>query len=241
MKIALQLYSIKNISANAGLPAALDKAKELGYEGVEFAGLFGLTPEEAKAELDKRGLLCAGFHDGASDPAAAVAMARTCGAYSLCVPYFNADTSEKWIAYAKTLNETGKLFRENGILFGYHNHVHEFKPLADGGVPMDLLLENVDYENVFFEMDTRHVRCADVDPAAYAVKYAHYMPVIHFRDTDGDRDMAVGAGIVDFPAIIAKAGLPVWGVVENENFDENEGELAASVTYLKETFGGENA
>ena len=85
MKIALQLYSIKDISEKEGLCAALDKAKELGYDGVEFAGLFGLTPEEAKAELDKRGLECAGFHQGwGSDWDQAVKMAKICNAYSLC-------------------------------------------------------------------------------------------------------------------------------------------------------------
>lgn len=67
MKIALQLYSIREITEKHGLCAALDQAKELGYDGIEFAGLFGLDANHAKAELDKRGLGCAGFHDGYTD------------------------------------------------------------------------------------------------------------------------------------------------------------------------------
>ena len=241
MKIALQLYSIKNISETAGLPAALDKAKELGYEGVEFAGLFGLSPAEAKAELDKRGLACAGFHEGynvvAENPEKAIEMCKICDAASLCIPAFAADTAEGWIEFGKSMNELGKKFRAAGIPFGYHNHRHEFVPLADGRLPMDLILENCDAENVFFEMDTRHVKIAGVAPEEYIKKYPNRVTVLHARDTDGNEDSAVGAGLVDFPAVMDVIGMPAWFVVENENFDTNEGQLADSVTYLKKTFG----
>ena len=242
MKIALQLYSIKNISEEKGLCAALDKAKELGYEGVEFAGLFGLTPAEAKAELDKRGLLCAGFHEGfggnvAENPEKAIEMCRVCGADSLCIPHYSSDSAEGWEAFGKSMNEIGKKFRAAGILFGYHNHRHEFEPLPDGRLPMDLILENCEPENVFFECDTRHAVIAGVKPEEYLEKYAARVPVLHARDTDGTDDCAVGAGLVDFPAVMDVTGVPAWFVVENENFGTNEKQLADSVVYLKTTFG----
>ena len=53
MKIGLQLYSIKDISANEGLEASLRKAHEYGYDCVEFAGFFGLTADEVAALLKK--------------------------------------------------------------------------------------------------------------------------------------------------------------------------------------------
>lgn len=240
MKIALQLYSIKDISEQQGLCAALDKAKELGYDGVEFAGLFGLEPQQVKDELDKRRLECAGFHCGYNEikenPKSFIEMAKICGAYSLCVPYYASDSVQGWADFAKDINKIGTLFKENNILFGYHNHVHEFEAI-EGKLPIDIIIENVEYENVFFEMDTRHVAKAGADPAAYAKKYAHHIPVLHARDTGGEKDCAVGFGIVDFPAVIKESGLPEWIVVENENFGENEQELADSVKYLKDTFG----
>ena len=54
MKIALQLYSIKDISENNGLATTLKTAKEMGYDSVEFAGFFGLTTEQVLAELAKK-------------------------------------------------------------------------------------------------------------------------------------------------------------------------------------------
>lgn len=237
MKIALQLYSIKDISEKEGLCAALDKAKELGYDGVEFAGLFGLTPEEAYAELEKRGLECAGFHEGFySSPEKGIAMVKACKAASICVPHFAADTVEGWTEFAKQLNENGKKYREAGILYGYHNHIHEHRAI-DGKMPIDIIFENCDKENVFYEMDTRHVALSECDVVEYAEKYADRIKILHARDTNGEHDCAVGAGIVDFEAVVAKTGVPAWFIVENENFGKNEKELADSVTYLRNTFG----
>lgn len=238
MKIALQLYSIKNISESEGLCAALDKAKELGYDGVEFAGLFGLTPHEVKAELDKRGLGCAGFHQGwGSNWDDALEMAKICEAYSLCIPHFNAKTTEEWDNFGKEMNLIGKKFMDAGIYFGYHNHVHEFKLADDGKMFIDHILDNCDKQNVFFEMDTRHVALTEVKPEKYIKKMPDRVKVLHARDTNGTADTAVGAGIVDFPAVMDIIGMPEWVVVENENFGKNEKELSDSVTYLRNTFG----
>ena len=238
MKIALQLYSIKNISEKDGLCAALDKAKELGYDGVEFAGLFGLTPAEVKAELDKRGLECAGFHQGwGSNWDDALEMAKICNAYSLCIPHFSTDTTEKWDEFGAALNDIGKKFNDAGIYFGYHNHIHEFRLADDGKMFIDHILDNCDEKFVFFEMDTRHVALSEVKPEKYIKKMPGRVKVLHARDTNGEKDTAVGAGIVDFKAVMDIIGVPEWFVVENENFGTNEKELADSVTYLKNTFG----
>ena len=240
MKIALQLYSIKNISEEKGLPAALDLARDMGYDGVEFAGLFGLSPEQARAELDRRGLSCAGFHDGwegvLADPEGKLRMAKTCGAYSFCIPYYNTDSAEGWREFGRRAAEIGAHFYREGIPFGFHNHPHEFMPV-EGEMPIDLLLAAAPKENLFFEMDTRHVAAAGSDPVAYARRYHDRLTVLHVRDTDGVRDTAIGEGCVDFPAVLAACDrMPEWVVVENENFGENEGELRRSVEYLRKTF-----
>lgn len=239
MKIALQLYSLRTISEEQGLCATLDKAKELGYDGVEFAGLFGLTPEEAHRELERRGLQCAGFHEGIErlreHTDEVVAMASCCEAASIAIPYYDAPTADDWRALGADCRRISAALRGAGIPLGYHNHCHELRPM-EGETPLDILLGSCTPEELFFEMDTRHVAVGGADPVAYARRYAGRIPVIHVRDTDGDRDMAVGEGILDFPAILAACGMPEWCVVENENFGENEDELRRSVAYLRRTF-----
>ena len=59
MKIALQLYSVRDcIQSGEDMRAVMKKIKAMGYEGVEFAGYAGLSPQEVKAALDEAGLLC---------------------------------------------------------------------------------------------------------------------------------------------------------------------------------------
>ncbi len=239
MKYALQLYSIKDISEQQGLPVTLKTAKEMGYDSVEFAGFFGLTVPEVLAELDKNGLGVMGLHHGINelrnDAASCVKLAKELGAYSLCVPYYNTDSLQGWIDFGKELNEYGKMFREAGILFGFHNHVHEMVDV-EGHKPIDLILENSDKENVFFEMDTRHVALAKVDPVDYAKKYAGRIDVLHARDTDGTEDCAVGAGIVNFLDVVKYGENVNMFVVENENFGKNTQQLIDSAAYLRKNF-----
>ena len=68
--IALQLYSVRT-DMEADFKGTLKKVKSLGYNGVEFAGLFGHSAEEVKNmcieigrlqihcnSVDKRGIPC---------------------------------------------------------------------------------------------------------------------------------------------------------------------------------------
>ena len=236
MKIGVQLYSIKNISETEGLASALKKAHELGYNCVEFAGYFGLTSDEINALLNEYNLEVAGIHQGIdglrNDFENTLAMAKAIGAYSLCVPWYNCETVEEWENLAKELNEYGKKFKEAGILFGYHNHAHEFKEI-DGKRPIDIILENTDVENVFFEMDTHHVVNGGCSPIEYAKKYCDRIPVIHVKENKGGNDATLGTGDIDFPAVFKNAGKIVYYVVENENHGTNEKELLDSAAYLK--------
>ena len=53
--IALQLYSVRE-DLEQDFEGTLAKVKALGYDGVEFAGLYGKTPAEVKALCEKHGL-----------------------------------------------------------------------------------------------------------------------------------------------------------------------------------------
>ena len=45
--IALQLYTVRG-SLSSDFEGTLKRVKEMGYDGVEFAGLFGKTAAEVK-------------------------------------------------------------------------------------------------------------------------------------------------------------------------------------------------
>ncbi len=241
MKVGLQMYSIQDVRDSEGLLSALRLAKELGYEGVEFAGTAGLVGEEDAVlrEMQTLGLECAGFHISANEVAADVEgwvkTAKRFGAYSFCIPMQFFRSAEQWIAFARELNETGKHFRAEGIRFGYHNHMPEFE-VKDGIHLMDALLENTEAENVYFELDPRHAYLAGTVPHIYAKRYADRISFIHARDTNEIEDVAVGSGKVDFEAIVQAVGMPDWFIVENGSHGKNRELLRESAEYLKRTF-----
>lgn len=59
MKIAVQLYSLRDIIKGSGenLLAILPRVKALGYDGVEFAGYFGVDAATLRAALDSAGVI----------------------------------------------------------------------------------------------------------------------------------------------------------------------------------------
>ncbi|MBR5308915.1 MAG: sugar phosphate isomerase/epimerase [Clostridia bacterium] len=236
INIALQLFSIDNISKEQGLRATLKMAAELGYNSVEFAGYFGLSIEEIKAELEKNGLSVTGAHMSYNDIISnyddCVKGLKRLGAYSLCVDYHVTNTAEGWVDFANKLNDLGKRLRAAGILFGYHNHAHEFVEY-DGKRAIDIIFDICEPENVFFEFDTRHCAIAKVDPVEYARKYKGRIPVLHARDTDMTADTAVGSGVVDFKAVIEAAEGIRALVVENGNIGKNIEQLRESSAFLK--------
>lgn len=236
MKIGVQLYSMHKISAEQGLDISVAKAHEFGYDCVEFAGYFGLSTTEILRLLDKNELEVAGIHQDINglrnDFDNVLKTAKELGAYSLCVPYYNSETVQGWLDLAKELDEYGKRFNDAGILFGYHNHAHEFTPI-DGQIPIDLILENSGKENVFFQMDTHHVVNGKQSPVEYAKKYADRIPVIHVKENKDGNDCTLGEGNIDFLSVFKNAGKINVYVVENENHGTNEKELLESAAYLK--------
>lgn len=235
-QIALQLFSINNISKEKGLRETIRVAAELGYNSVEFAGYFGLTINEIKEELKKYNLSVAGAHIGITEfennYEETVRGLKELGAYSACIPYAKFDTAEEWANFGKRLNVIGEKLRKDGILFGFHNHIIEFEEF-DGKKIIDIIFENCDPENVFFEFDTRHCAIAGVNPVSYAMKYAGRIPVLHARDTNMEKDTATGSGVVDFKSVDREANGIKAFVVENGNIGSNLDELRDSAAFLK--------
>ena len=69
--IALQLYTVRGDLAS-DFEGTLKKVKEMGYDGVEFAGLFGKTAAEVRSMCQSIGLIPLSAHvpfvDMVSDP-----------------------------------------------------------------------------------------------------------------------------------------------------------------------------
>ena len=61
--IALQVYTVRD-AAEADFAGTMRKVKEMGYDGVELAGTYGMTVVEMKKILDEIGLELVSAHVG---------------------------------------------------------------------------------------------------------------------------------------------------------------------------------
>src|SRR5919109_1858386 len=60
-RIGLQLYSVRDLM-KADVAGTLAKVAAIGFKEVEFAGLFGQSPTDVRAMLDKNGLTSPASH-----------------------------------------------------------------------------------------------------------------------------------------------------------------------------------
>jgi sugar phosphate isomerase/epimerase len=111
---------------------------------------------------------------------------------------------------AERLNEAGRVYRSQGLAFGYHNHDVDFLPV-EGVIPFDYLMTRTDTGVVKLELDVGWLAVAGMDPVACLRRYAGRVLACHMKDYDPaiaadipDRKLVEpGAGTIDFGAVLA--------------------------------------
>jgi len=231
LPIALQVYSVREEAAKdpAGV---LRKVGEMGYDGVELAGLYGLSPAEMKATLDGAGLKAISAHvdynQMIADPEKVLGGYAEIGCSWVAIPYLGdeyrigAAKYDEVIAGVRKLGETAKSL---GMTLLYHNHEFEFT-LVGGEYALDLLYKAVPADLLQTQIDTCWAKVAGADPVQFILKYKGRAPVVHFKDfyMEGDslggvsdpkllegimpkrnktfRFRHIGAGMQDIPALV---------------------------------------
>lgn len=244
-EIALQLYSIREVLGDSARYAdnheeVLKQLKDMGYTAVEAANygngkFYGVSPEQFKADCEAAGLTVLSSHAtrGLSDEEIAnhnfdeamkwwdeaIAAHKAAGMKFIVTPWGNVP---KNLEEAQTLcdyhNAIGKKCAEAGLKYGYHTHSHEFNKIGgEDKVWIEYMMENVDPENMFWQMDVYWAVMAQKSPVEYIEKYPGRFTLLHIKDK-----YELGqSGMVNFAPIFAAAkdaGLNYF-VVEQEGTD----------------------
>ncbi|WP_437917845.1 sugar phosphate isomerase/epimerase family protein [Sphingobacterium sp. LRF_L2] len=259
--IGLQLYSVRSMMGSHVDPNAyntdyypvLKKLADMGYTFVEAAGyrdgkFYNTSPEEFKKNVEKAGMKVVSSHAtkelskeeiASGDFSESLAWWKECikahkaaGMIYIVTPWLSVPSSvEELAVQCRYLNEVGKLCKENGIKYGYHNHAHEFEKVEDKVVMLDYMLENTDAENVFFEMDVYWTVIGKASPVDYFKKYPGRFSALHIKD---HREIGQ-SGMVGFDAIFANtdvAGVKHIFVELEEITSDLETGLKQSIDYL---------
>lgn len=243
-KIGLQLYSVKQLTKKDFI-GTLKTVAGMGYDGVEFAGFFGVTAKELKKVLKELNLQPCGSHTPVNllerELDALIEYNLKIGnRYIICpaLPEEMRDNESAWKKTAELFNKIGQKCRDSNIQFGYHNHAYEFEKF-NGKYAFDILGENTDPELVFMEIDTYWVEYTGLRSVDFMKKYPDRLPLIHIKDMKSREERInteVGNGVMDFVEIskLAKKYGTKWYIVEQEQFEiPQEESIMQSITYLK--------
>ena len=202
--VALQLYSVRNETAE-NFYSVLKSIKQMGYEGVEFAGLHGHTPAEVKDMLTDIGLVPISAHvsydELLADPEKAANDYATIGVKYIAIPYLNVDNRPGNVKYDETvvnMKRFSSILKANDIQLLYHNHEFEFG-IVDEQFMLDRIYTDFTSNELQTEIDLCWTAVAGINPAQYLVKYSGRSPVVHFKDFY--KDGHAGAKLYDLIGI----------------------------------------
>lgn len=226
-QIGLQLYSIKE-QVEQDLLHTLKLVSDIGYEGVEFAGMPKISEKEVSQSLKEHSLIPAGIHieinELKNNLNQYIKYCKELHIPAIVCPYLSPNYflgEEQLKGTAMMLSEIGEQCKKGDILFLYHIHGTEFQDF-NGMHAMDWLIQNTDPEKVNYEMDTFWVTYANVDALEFYKKYGTRIPYLHFKDMNNHterKDTEVGYGVIDMKGIMlaAEEFHPKWIIVEQED------------------------
>ncbi len=257
LPVGLQLYSLRG-DMQKDFRGTLQKVKDMGYEGVEFSGFFGNTPEQVKAMCDEIGLVPVSAHipldEMLADIDRVIADCKTLGCEYIVLPYVTEERRPGGEFFMQMMDEIrfiGEKVRDAGLVLLYHNHDFEFRKLESGEYGLDFIFRTIPAELLQCELDECRIAYAGLDPVEYLKKYDGRSPIVHLKDyyVDNERNMALefrplGCGVQDVPALV-KTSEEVgcrWLMVEQDQPSLNKTPIecaAMSIDYLKKILGNE--
>ena len=188
LPIGLQLYSVRD-AMEKDFKGTLQQVKAMGYDGVEFAGLFNNSPAQVKAWCEEIGLNPISAHvplaDMLADIDKVIADYKAVGCKYIVVPYVTEERrpgGELFMQMVEEIRAIGEKCKAAGLVLLYHNHDFEFKKLESGEFGLDYLYANVPADLLQTELDQCWVKYSGQDPVAYLQKYSGRSPVVHLKD-----------------------------------------------------------
>lgn len=188
LPIAVQVFSVRDDAA-ADFKGTMQQLKEMGYDGVELAGLYGMTPAEVRAILEEVGIPAISAHvpyaQLVADPEGTIADYKEIGCQYIAFPYLVEEDRPGTPKFAETLKNMRhicEVAKEMGIPMLYHNHDFEFIKMENGQYGLDYMYDAIPADLLQTELDTCWVNVGGENPADFIRKYAGRCPVVHLKD-----------------------------------------------------------
>lgn len=251
--LSYQLYSSRNFPP---LVDTLNMLAGLGYTQVEaYGGLFD-DADGLEHALRQSGLTMPSAHFGLleleQEADRVIQLAEKFAIKAVYCPFIEPDArptdSAGWRAFGERLNQAGRVFREAGLTFGWHNHDFEFVAQPDGAMPMDELLAGG--PDLMWEADIAWIVRGGADPIDWIDRYAGRIAGVHVKDiavageaSDEDGWADVGHGTINWAQLMQalKSTPAELFVVEHDNPNDHTRFARRSITAMGTLRNSENA
>lgn len=237
MKLAVQLYTLrKDYSSGEEFLKILEKVKEIGFDGVEFAGYAGLEPEVIRAKLDELGLAAVGCHMDLEDYEGekleeSIRLGKALGMKYMGIGGADHSTKEDIDRLVDVFSKANERGKNEGIKFYYHNHTEEFENEIDGKLIMNRIADGA-----YLEIDTYWSYCGGADNYKYITEHKDDIVLLHVKDGINRHPTALGEGDNDLLSVFKAAedsGIE-WLVLENDDPKPNGiDDITRSMAYFK--------
>ncbi|MEL6463756.1 MAG: sugar phosphate isomerase/epimerase [Pseudomonadota bacterium] len=209
--LSYQLYSSRLFPP---LTDTLRMLADIGYRHVEgYGALVGDASAMDALEhgLSETGLTMPTCHVGLdmceTRAETVVEIARRFGIETIVIPFIMPEDrptdATGWQGYGARLQKVADTLAQADLALSYHNHDFEFRPLGDGRLPMDLILDAA--PSVAFEYDVAWAVRAEADPMAPINTHGARIAIAHLKDIatagdalDEDGWADVGHGTMDW-------------------------------------------
>lgn len=192
LKVGLILYSVRDEMAKDPI-GTVEKVGRMGYKNIEVCNHnaindpgcgFNVPAEKLKATFDEFGSKVVSAHIfpiEKADLPAVLAYNQVLGNHNIVCPNGRFTTYDDLMRQCEGFNKTGKICKEAGMTYYYHNHYHEFATIQ-GKPVLDWIVENTDPEYLSLELDTFWVMRAGLDPVETLKHYGKRVKLIHQKD-----------------------------------------------------------
>lgn len=221
--VSIQLYSLRT-EAEKDFTSVLKRVADIGYDGVESAGFWDLSPLEFKKIVTDLGMRISGTLSPCcrtiDDVNEVIDVVGILGLDKAACGYTADDFKDldSIKRLADIVNPIWEKLADNGITLFQHNHEFEFNRLPDGRLAYEAY---IDYcPGIKFELDTYwSANFGKEDPYEMLKKFNDRAIFLHIKDGNFNPDrtmLAVGDGKMNFPQVLGAMDSDVtqWLVVE---------------------------
>ncbi len=251
MIYGVQLFMVRR-QAVQDLAAVLKEIHKVGFAQVElFPIAYSHPAAELKQMVADAGLGAVSGHFDYVGFEGKIEYARQLGLkYMVCpmVPHDQWGSAAGFEKAGADFNRWGQKVKDAGMVFAFHNHDYEFKPLPTGQTGWQTLMAHTDARLVKLELDCYWLLQGGQDPSTMLTKYADRARLIHMKDRTAEATVTytmdakdqhfteLGKGVVDWPKLLEQAyrqGIRYAFLDQDETAGPVMTSMAESYAYLK--------